>query len=59
LLDELELELPDHQSELVLVEVFVEVFVLVLPAMATSLNTASATPRQTTDIQVALMFHLV
>jgi hypothetical protein len=38
LLDEFELELLDHGSELVLVEVLLEVFVLVFPACALVVN---------------------
>jgi hypothetical protein len=57
LLDELELELPDHQSELVLVDVFVEVFVLVLPAMAAPLDIARAVAKQRAGIRTFLTSH--
>jgi hypothetical protein len=50
--DEFELELLDEWSELELVELLVEVFVLVLPATAAALDIAIATARHRADIEL-------
>jgi hypothetical protein len=55
LLEELELELLEFPSELVLVDVFVEVFVLVFPAADIPLPVARIIARPNADIAVLLM----
>ena len=55
LLEELELELLEFPSELVLVDVFVEVFVLVFPAADISIPVARIIARPNADIAVLFM----